>query len=398
MKSKTLKQRPFIPFFLALFLTTYSPLSLAIETDIKGFLALDLLTMQKSDGSNQVLETGIGVLDIKLYASHEDFRYKIKLDLDGDLSNRNGLFEEASLSYLPTKFLKLTFGKGKVPFHRMRYGVLESSYIDGGSLLGTNHSLRDQDRKILISTRIGSYNHGFFNHFTFYGNSSSPKRLRADDSKLDLKDDWSDISYENSKIFNTKFEKGFANKFEWLISRSMNLSLAALYFDRDIDPKADYAFAIGYEYDLNAFEIYFEYVWAYLSKHPNDKHTSKSQREQIIQLGGQYRFNQEWALAVNMEAAFVNTERHLKTDYPSRPSGGNAKNPADYGFGQSFNNDGSKREADNMKFEIGLKHKVTKSLVITVGTVLERKWEKINNIESDPKDAYKVASSLSFWF
>lgn len=389
---------------LKLLLLTLSSLliskSWALETDVKGFLALDLLALEKVDGRNQTLETGIGVLDMKLYAAHDDFRYKIKLDLDGNLSDQNNLFEEALLSWRPTRLLRLSFGKGKVPFHRMHYGVLESSYIDGGSILGTVHSLRDQDRKILISARIGSYGYGFFNHLTFFGNSQQPERLRDDDTKLYLPKDYSEITYQNSKLFNTKFERGVANKFEWLIARGINFSAAALYFHRDIDPDEDYAFDIGFEYDRGPWEFYAEYVWAHLSKHPNDKYTAKSQEEQIVQVGGEYRFNKEWAVAMNIEAIFVNAQRHDKNDYTGTVGGssGNNTDPSEYGIGQSFNNDGSKRETDNMKFELGLKHKLTKSLVITGGTVFERKWTEVNDVPQDPKDAYQVSSSLSFWF
>lgn len=386
-------------FFIGLALYAISTCSYSIETEVKGFIALDTLALEKQDGRSQTVETGIGVLDIKLYARQDDFQTKIKLDLDGNLGDKNNLFEEATVAYRPIYDLRLMFGKGKVPFHQMQYGVLESSYTDGGSLLGTTHSFRDQDRKIIVTARYGSYKTGFFNHFTFYGNSAQPDRLREDDTKLFLKKSFDEITYRNEKVFNTKFEKGFANKFEYHPFRGLKLAVAGLYFSRDIDPDADYAFDFSMKYDVAQTQFYFEVVYAYLSKHPNDKYTARRQNELFFQTGGEYRLTSTWALGVNIEAIFVNSQRHDLNDYPATVSGCTDNTDPDcYGFGQSFFNDGSRRETNNAKIELGSKHKLNRSLLFTVGTVFERRWDWVNGIETSKRDAYQLGSALSFWF
>ena len=74
-------------------------LSLAFDTSVKGFIALDAFNYKKIQKSNGALDIGIGVLDLKIFAEQESMTAAIKLNIDGNLAVQNNLFEEAYATY-----------------------------------------------------------------------------------------------------------------------------------------------------------------------------------------------------------------------------------------------------------------------------------------------------------
>ena len=69
----------------------------ALDTSVRGFIALDALNYEKVQKQKGAAVIGIGVLDLKVFAEQDDMSAAIKLDLDGKLDRENNIFEEAGL-------------------------------------------------------------------------------------------------------------------------------------------------------------------------------------------------------------------------------------------------------------------------------------------------------------
>lgn len=367
----------------------------AFDFDVKGFLALDTFTIIKEEQQSQRAEMGIGTVDLKFYFNHEDFSAKIKLDLDGDLSESNNLYEEATISWRASEQLKLTFGKGKVPFHQMHYGILESHYIDGGSLLATSHSWRDQDRKLILQASWGNSQNPSIQHLTFWGNANQAKRNRANSAFPDLSDyngqtaPAGNIKTENKKTFNTKKERGLAYKINHALTRELTLSSGLIYYYLDINPSENWAVDLSARYYKDAIEIWWEYVYGFWSTHPNANFSVRSQYEHLWQLGISQELNDFVTIALNLEAAFVNKRLHLAGDYPAT---------GNFAFGQNSANDGSVNEIDNMKAELGLIFAMSKRTSFIVGVMWENKKQKENSTKTLSKNAYQLGSGMTYFF
>ena len=83
-----------------LFLQLIRPISsYALDTSVRGFIALDALNYEKVQKQKGAAVIGIGVLDLKIFAEQDDMSASIKLDLDGKLDKENNIFEEAYATY-----------------------------------------------------------------------------------------------------------------------------------------------------------------------------------------------------------------------------------------------------------------------------------------------------------
>ena len=401
----------FLSLSILCFLLIYSPKNHAqgLNADLRGFLALDLFSLQKIEGRRQTAEMGVGFFDIKLYADYEDFHMRVKLDLGNNIQyernpNRDlstNFLEELLISWRPKYHSQIMFGKGRVPFHQRRYGVINSSYISGGSMLGTRHSFRDQKRKILLTYRYGAFSKRFFNHLTFFGDSRQPQLDRDFPDQPRLGRDFDEINYRQSDSFNTKNEIGIANRFEYLPFRGMQVAVAGLWHRRNIDPTPTYAFDFSTRYSTRQFQFYAEYVYAFVSTHPNDRFAAEKQYEQIGQIGGEYRFNRDWSFMVNIERAWVNSQSHDRNNFPNfRDCEDDNRDPIPgcFAYGQSRFNDGSKEKIETHKIEMGLKRRWGRSLQITGGVMAEQQKRTFDSERIIRSNAYELGFSLALWY
>lgn len=362
--------------FLAPILTTH-----AFEATIKGFIALDMLVLEKQEARKQELETGIGTLDIKVLATHEDFSAKLKLDLDDSrLNEAYNIFEEATVSYRFMPDHQLIMGKGKVPFHQMHWGVINSSYTDGGSIIGTQHSLRDLDNRLLLSWRSGGFNRGFFNYLTYWGESVRPQTNSDGSIKYSKVGPDGLIQYKTSKTFSSKDQAGFANKFEWLVNRQLSVSMAGMYYYNDLNPKNNWSFDLASRYSTREVEVWAEYVRSFISTNSAVKYSTFKKNEHLLQFGAEFYLTELYNVLFNTEAAFVSDQRHFVS-------------------GNSFDNDGKKYEYDTAKIEAGVKIKFQKMAFVTIGAQAERQDQIITTDNIDKTVyAYQFATKFSFWF
>lgn len=352
----------------------------AFDASIKGFIALDMLSIKKQESRKQEVETGIGTLDLKVYATQDDFTAKLKLDLDDSrIGDAGNIFEEATVSY---KFLpdhQLIMGKGKVPFHQMHWGVINSSYTDGGAIFNTDHSIRDFDNRLVLTWRYGGFTRGFFNYLTYWGNSEQAQKnsngtLRTSGSAPNLS-----LVTQNNKTFSSKDEAGVANKFEWFFNRQLSASMAAIYYYNDINPKNSWAFDLATRYSSRDVEVWAEMVRGFTSTNPYARYATLKKNESLFQIGAEYYLTELYNALANIEAVLVNNQHHEVT-------------------GSTFN-DGKRVKTNTYKVEAGVKVKFQKSAFMTLGAQAERQDEEVPADNTDTSQfAYQLAAKISFWF
>lgn len=352
----------------------------ALDAEVKGFLALDLFRLIKVENKNQSVETGIGVLDLKIYGSQDNVFARFKLDLDDSkLGEPYNIFEEATATYKYSDMVQFTAGKGVVPFHRLHWGVIENTYIDGGSVIGTENSWRDVDQKIILSMRIGDFKQGFMNHFTFWGESKAVSRDRDGQLLFDANDS---LTFTNAKTFKTDEERGLANKFEYFVNNNWSTSLSAIYYKSDLAPDESYAFDTGARYRDALWELWFEYMYGLKTTHYADKYATKAKNEHFVQFGAERKITNFVNVLIDAEALWVKDLRHDNRGATSK---------------LRFN-DGKTYQTNNAKFEAGVKLNISKSAFITIGTLIEKQWQEVDSVKRDPIHAYELATKLSVWF
>jgi len=361
------------------FLTTTT---FALETNVKGFLALDMAVLKQVTKRHTALSTGIGVLDLKFFAEHENLSSKIKLDLDDTkLSDPYNLFEEATVSYKPTKDLKFTAGKGVVPFHRLHWGALEHTYIDSGSALpypSVDLYWKDIDNKLITSVRYNNSVYKFNNAFTFWGDSKQLSR-NADGSYS--YDQNGRPYYENSKTFSTDHEWGLANKLEIYPLKGFEVSLSGVVYSQDLNPDTNWALDSGFGYETDKLEIWFETMYGQSSQSRNyqtyyDKDLKATvnpsifkKRENTYQLGAEVYLTDLMNYVVNSEYAIIKNNLWSKV----------------------------KNENKAAKFDNAIKFKIAKAAHIATGVMYEKMWKDEAGVKSTV-NALEVAAKLSFWF
>jgi hypothetical protein len=340
----------------------------ALTSEFKGFIALNLLKVQKEEKKDTLLETGIGTVDLKFYAQHGDLSSKIKLDLDDkNLDEAYNLFEEAIVTYTINDFIAITAGKGLVPFHQKHYGILESSYIDGGSPLGANNSWRDQDNKLLTILKIGSYSQGLINRFTFYGEN---KQIIKDSNNKPILDSQDKLQYADSKSFKTSDEKGFSNKLE-VFFNNLALYISGIHYSNNVAPRSRYALDVGGRYKTKELEIWAEYMYGLWATHQGHQYAAYKKYEHFIQLGAEFYINDLINWIINSEVVLVDD-----IDWDTT----------------------TKDETNNCKLETGIKFKIRKNSFFTVGILGERKDSWQNKVKQPTRKLAKLGFNLALWF
>jgi len=346
----------------------------ALTTEIKGFVGLDILKLYKKESSEPTLQTGIGTLDLKFYAYHDNISFKLKLDLDdSEMGEAYNLFEEANATYRITDNFKITAGKGLVPFNQKRYGIIESPYMDGGSPIGGKNSWRDPDNKILIILTNGSFKNGYMNHFTFYGESKqieknsngSPKII----TKIENDREYQSLSYKTTKDFQTKDQRGVANKLEFFLGK-LTIYGSGIYYYNDVYPMDSWALDTGGRYVTPELEIWFETLYGFYSTHSLANYAAFKQYEKLIQIGMEKRLNQSFFIGTNLEGMLV--KKHTWSSQMD--------------------------EYRQMKLEIGPKYLIRENAFVTFGVVGEKQKVYRNSVYRETKHLLGTALKLSFWY
>ncbi|GAB4012239.1 MAG: hypothetical protein Fur0010_07890 [Bdellovibrio sp.] len=365
---------------ILLVFTIFCAKAIALDAEVKGFLALDLFKISKIENRNQSVETGIGVLDLKVYGNQDNIYARFKLDLDNSkLGEPYNIFEEATATYRYTETTQITAGKGVVPFHRLHWGVIENTYIDGGSVIGSENAWRDVDRKIILSVRLGDFRRGWMNHITFWGESKAVSRDRDGQLLFDSNDA---LIFTNAKTVKTDEERGLANKLEIFPDNNWSLSLAGIYYKSDLVPDESYAFDTGAKFRNQMWELWFEYMYGLKTTHYADKYASKRKNEHFVQFGVERKINNLINILFDIEGVWVKDLRHDNRG---------ATNKLRF-------NDGRTYETNNAKFEAGVKFNISKAAFVTVGGLIEKQWQTVESVERSPIHAYETATKLSFWF
>ena len=354
---------------LLMFTVLLSINTFAFETKTSGFLGVDLIKAKKVSNVEQKYYSGVGAIDLKIYAYHEDFIGKIKLDLDdGSLDSKANIFEEASITYKFSNKIRFVFGKGKVKFSKQRRGAIEAGYIDGGSLIGTNHAWYDIDNKNLLGLTYGNKDMGFFNHFTIYG------------------------SVYEEKVYDLRESRGLANTFEFFPIPNMTSSVGFVYYQDNAKDDGSYngeernwAFNTNSQYYLDKSEIFFEYQLGKLKTGPGVQYGANPHTGHLGQIGGEYYYSDFINLLLEFELAIIDKQFNTSSGYKSTKLG-------------SIALQGKHLKQTTAKVECGIKFKMDKKAFFTVGALIERATWKLEGVEKRPINALQLASTYSFWF
>lgn len=364
----------------------------AFDTTVKGFIALDGLNLQKIENKKTEAVIGIGVLDLKVFAEQDSVTAAIKLDLDGKLSEDLNLFEEAYASYRGIPDWKFSLGKSVVKFQNLHWGAAMNTYQDGGSILGTENSYRKLARKAFISAAYGHQSKGFLDTFTIWGDSNeiqydekgNPKTKPSKDT--DTGKTYTGYDTKNVPAFTTEKQLGLGNKFEIYVS-SWTLNFSQLYYKGKEEDKPSWALDFGTQNENSSYETWSDLVVGFTTRAPYEKYTTYRKYEYFLQVGGEKFLNEKWSLVGNTEYLIVKDQRHKTTDVKDQ--------------------DGSVIFSTSYKVESVFKYKTSKTSFVTMGGMYERKIADQNGIKNlsyipgvynANLDAYKIATSFSFWF
>lgn len=388
--------------FALLMMTSVPNLAFSLETSLKGFIALDALNYEKIQNKEGAAVIGIGVLDLKVFAEQDNMTAAIKLNIDGNLSIQNSLFEEAYASYRGLKNWKLTLGKGVVKFQNLHWGGIENTYLDGGSLLGTENSWRKVSNKAFASAGYGGHSLGFLDIFTVWGESTEV--LMDDSGKKPLYVISSGnviTSYKTQNVpaFNTSKQIGLAHKFEYYPMDDWTLTAGQIFYQNRLAPKKSYAFDFGLNKEGNKSNYWIDMLYGFSSKAPYDLYTTYAKKEYFIQLGTQYYLNEILSLVENVEFLYTSDQAHTYNDFVS--------DGVTYKTDPKFDKNNQIVKSINYKFESAVQYKLSKSSFVTIGALYEKKYTSrnglkgltvIKGVENPNAEAFKLASSLSFWF
>jgi len=402
----------FFSLFLVLALLPVS--SHALETNLKGFIALDALNFEKISGQDGAAVIGIGVLDLKIFAEQDNMSVAIKLDLDGKLDKQNNIFEEAYGTYRGKQGWRLSLGKGVVKFQNLHWGAVENTYNDGGSILGTEQNWRKVSRKAFMAVSYGGRSQGFIDQFTFFGNSD--EFLYDDNGKLVYVTQSGKnlpgtppvatkqiTGYKTEAVpaFSTNKQMGFANKLELFASESTKIQTGQILYKSEFQDDVSWAVDVGGNYETAAMEGWFDVLYGYTNKLPYESFPTKDKYEWYYQLGAEYYLDETWSVVGNTEGLFIKDLQHT---YPTTfVQDGITYTPTS--DQEQLSNKTFK--SFTYKIEAAIKYKLTKTSFITTGGLFEKKIAEKDGVKdlktikgvSNPNDeAYKLSSSISFWF
>jgi hypothetical protein len=178
-----------------------------------------------------------------------------------------------------------------------------------------------------------------------------------------------------------------------------------MYYKHELQEAPSYAIDFGFIYDTKELEIWSDLMAAETHKSPYEKYTTKRMYEVFWQVGAEYTLDEKWSLVENAEALFVNSKAH---DYSTFSTTSNSGTTTTYTPASSYTeSSGNKVKTYSYKVESGVKYKLSKSAFLTVGGLYERKVAKKNGIEglsyipgyyNTNKEAFKLASTVAFWF
>ena len=395
---------------LVLALTTVScllPLTAhSFDTSVRGFIALDALNYEKVQGQKAGAVMGIGVLDLKIFAEQDDMSAAMKLDLDAKLEKENNIFEEAYATYKGIPNMRISLGKGVVRFQNLHWGAVENSYQDGGTVIGTENGYRKISRKAFLAASYGGRSQGFINQFTIWGDSTemsqdSSGKLVYVTNSAGANKQITAYKMEEVTAFNTSKQIGLGNKAEIFATDAWKFTFGQLYYKNRLGGgKANYAFDVGANYESSAMEIWVDTLYGFSSKLPYDSFTTKAKTEYFAQVGMEYFLDQKWSLVENVEALYVKDLQHT---YATFSEDGVTYLPTS----QQLEKSGATYKIFVYKLESAVKYKLTKSAQITVGGLYEKKTSQrngvkdlvfIRDVRNANKEAFKLASSVSFWF
>lgn len=378
----------------------------SFDTSVRGFIALDALNYEKVQAQKAGAIIGIGVLDLKIFAEQDNMSAAIKIDLDGKLEKENNIFEEAYATYKGVPNMRFSLGKGVVRFQNLHWGAIVNTYQDGGTVIGTENGYRKISRKAFLAASYGGRSLGFINQFTIWGDSSEISE--ASDGKINYitgsgpsnTKTITGYKVEEVTAFNTSKQIGLGNKLELFATDSWKLSFGQLYYKNRLGSAANYAFDIGANYESSVMEIWIDTLYGFSSKLPYDSYTTKAKTEYFTQVGMEYFLDQKWSLVENVEALYVKDRQHT---YAQFVEDGVTYNPTS----QQSEKSGATYKIFVYKLESAVKYKLSKSAQITFGGLYEKKISQRNDVKdltfirdvrNANREAFKLASSVSFWF
>lgn len=392
--------------FLAsiLLLALLSTQAFSFDTSLKGFIALDGLNYEKIQKKNGAAVVGIGVLDLKVFAEQDDMTAAIKLNIDGNLAVQNNIFEEAYASYRGIRDWKFTLGKGVVKFQNLHWGAVENTYLDGGSLLGTENGWRKVSNKAFASVGYGHRSRGFLDIVTIWGdsteviydNNGNPYYSTTGGATSKVVTAYSTKSVP---AFTTSKQLGFANKLELYRFDEWTFTTGQIYYKSKLAPTRSYAIDFGLAKESTTTEYWVDLLYGFTSKAPFDPYTTLAKSEYFLQMGTQYHFNEVWSLVFNTEFLYVKDQAY--TYIPFGIDG------VTYTADSKLDKSGQIVRSSNYKIEGAVQYQLSKSSFITTGGLYEKKISSrdlvkglsdIKGVENPNADAFKLSSSVSFWF
>lgn len=373
-------------FFFVLLLAI-SPTSFAFDTSVKGFIALDGLNLQKIQNKPAEAVIGIGVLDLKIFAEQDDVTAAIKLDLDGKLSEDLNIFEEAYASYRGIPNWKFSLGKGIVKFQNLHWGAAMNTYLDGGTILKTENNWRKVSRKAYISAAYGHYNKGFLDTLSVFGDSSEIEYDEAGNPKTTTYKNNTSYSYKNVPAFTTEKQLGLGNKLELYRINNWTFTMGQIYFKNKVQDKASWAVDFGTINETSEWEFWSDLLYGFSTKAPYEMYSTYRKYEYFLQIGAEKFLSEKWSIVGNTEYLYIKDQRHRVID--------------------AQNQNGYVINSTNYKIESVFKYKLSKTSFLTMGGLYERKIADQNGVKGLKSiagvynanlEAYKLATSFSFWF
>ncbi len=383
--------------------------TIAFDTSVKGFIALDLANIEKIEGKKLDPQVGIGVLDLKVFAEQDGLTFNMKLDLDGKLAEANNIFEEAYVGYRGIRDWRFNAGKGVIKFQNIHWGVAENSYQDGGSIISTENSWRKLSRRAFVSTSYGHKNVGFLNTTSIFGDSSEIKTNDDGNPTYDTTCTNTNgcsptyvkgYTYEQVKAFNINKQIGLANKFEYFFDKDITLTQGLVANRNKFTDKTSWAATVSFRYETEPLEVWSEIIYGYTSTAPYEKYATYAKTETFAQLGMEYALTPDWSYLANAEFLIVDDQAHTYRDFVI---GSKTFKKDSY----TIKKDGSRYKSQQGKFETGVKYKLNKSAHITFAGIAERKevekdgvkdLKRIDGVYDPNRSAYKFITSLSYWF
>jgi hypothetical protein len=380
-------------------------LAFSFETSLKGFIALDAINYEKIQRKEGAAIIGIGVLDLKIFAEQDDMTAAIKLNIDGNLSIQNSIFEEAYASYRGIKNWKFTLGKGVVKFQNLHWGAVENTYLDGGSVLGTENSWRKVSNKALLSAAFGHRSLGFLDTVTIWGDSVEvvmddagikPQYVTTGDATNKI---ITSYKTQNVPAFTTSKQIGVAHKFELYPMDDWTLTTGQIFYQNRLAPKKSYAFDFGLNKEGSESNYWVDMLYGFSSKAPYDLYTTYAKSEYFLQLGAQYYLNEIWSLIENTEFLYTSDQAHTYNSFTI--------DGVNYTTDSKIDKNGQTVKTISYKFESAVQYKLSKSSFVTTGILYEKKnasrngvhkLTAIKGLENANAEAFKLASSVSFWF